>query len=359
MRKVIFFIAFAVFVANANFYENANATNIQNILNTFDIDASYQIDTTFFTQHYERTLGKRWDYFIKSYDRGYEYIPILRQMLSDEGVPQEFLYLAMVESRFSTRAYSRKKAVGIWQIMPSTAKSLNLRIDDFIDERRDPIKSTQAAINYLKQLKNATGKWYLAAMAYNCGIGRLRKAIKEAGSDDINALMDFIPTETQNYIRSILSINVAFNNVDDLKTQDKEHFLNRGSTVTLATVKISAGTDLASISKGAGMKIDDLKSYNRQFKHSFLPPNGDEYDVYLPYEKLLNFRKHFKAQKADLSKFYIVYRVQKGDSLYGISRRYNVSIDTIRNTNNLKKNKIAINQKLMIPLKNQKQFASR
>lgn len=359
LKNVIFFMAFALIgtILRADFYDGTSAENVQSVLDTFDIDTAYQIDTTFFTQHYERTMGDKWDYFIKSYEQGYEYIPILRQMLIDAGVPQEFLYLAMVESRFSTRAYSPKKAVGIWQIMPSTAKGLKLRIDDFIDERRDPIKSTQAAIDYLKQLKNSTGKWYLAAMAYNCGIGRLKKAIKEAGSDDINVLMGYVPKETQDYIRSILSVNVAFSNVNELKVQNKEHFLNRGSTITLASVKIPAGTDLGSISKGAGMKIDDLKSYNRQFKYGFLPPHGNEYDVYLPYDKLLSFKQNFKPKKADLSKFYIVYRVQKGDSLYGISHRYNVSIDTIKNTNNLKKNKIAINQKLIIPLKNQKHLA--
>lgn len=359
LKNVIFFMAFALIgtILRADFYDGTSAENVQSVLDTFDIDTAYQIDTTFFTQHYERTMGDKWDYFIKSYEQGYEYIPILRQMLIDAGVPQEFLYLAMVESRFSTRAYSPKKAVGIWQIMPSTAKGLKLRIDDFIDERRDHIKSTQAAIDYLKQLKNSTGKWYLAAMAYNCGIGRLKKAIKEAGSDDINVLMGYVPKETQDYIRSILSVNVAFSNVNELKVQNKEHFLNRGSTITLASVKIPAGTDLGSISKGAGMKIDDLKSYNRQFKYGFLPPHGNEYDVYLPYDKLLSFKQNFKPKKADLSKFYIVYRVQKGDSLYGISHRYNVSIDTIKNTNNLKKNKIAINQKLIIPLKNQKHLA--
>lgn len=339
---------------NANFYDNATTINTQSILSAFDIDTSYQIDTAFFRQYYEQTLGHNWENVIEIYDNGYDYIPILRQMLIDAEIPQEFLYLAMVESSFSTRAHSKKKAVGIWQIIPKTAKSLNLRIDDFIDERRDPIKSTQAAINYLKQLKNSTGKWYLAAMAYNCGIGRLKKAIKEAGSDDINILMDYIPAETQRYIRSILSINMAFSDIKQLKSQDKEHFLNRGSTVTLAPIKVPAGTDFTSISKGARIDIDELKKYNRHFKYNFLPPSGSEYDVYLPYEKLLSFKQNFKPQKADLSKFYIVYKVQKGDSLYSISKRYSVSIDTIRNTNNIKKSFIAINQKLMIPLKNQK-----
>ena len=360
MKAIIFLLAFLGATLNANFYDNTydNITtlNTQSILLAFDIDTSYQIDTAFFNQYYD-TLGQNWDSVSAIYDNGYDYIPILRQMLNDAEVPQEFLFLAMVESSFSTRAHSHKKAVGIWQIIPSTARSLGLRIDDFIDERKDPIKSTQAAISYLKQLKNQTGKWYLAAMAYNCGIGRLKRAINEAGSDDINVLMDFIPPETRNYIRSILSSSVAFSNINRLKTQDKEHFLNRGSTVTLASIKVPAGTDFISISKGAGLHIDELRKYNQHFKYNFLPPTGSEYDVYLPYEKLLSFKKNFKPKKADLSKFYIVYRVQKGDSLYSISRRYNVSIDTLKNTNNIKKSLISINQKLIIPLYNQKQFA--
>lgn len=361
MKAIISLLAFIGVMLNANFYDNTydnTATiNTQSILVAFDIDSTYQIDGELFSQHYERTLGQNWEDFLNIYDNGYDYIPILRQMLIDAEVPQEFLFLAMIESSFSTRAHSKKKAVGIWQIIPSTAKSLGLRIDDFIDERKDPIKSTQAAISYLKQLKTQTGKWYLAAMAYNCGIGRLKRAIKDAGSDDINALMELIPPETRNYIRSILSISMAFSNVARLKSQDKEHFLNRGSTVTLASIKVPAGTDFISISKGAGLHIDELRKYNHHFKYNFLPPNGSEYDVYLPYEKLLNFKKNFKPKKADLSKFYIVYSVQKGDSLYSISRRYNVSIDSLKSTNNIKKTLLSINQKLIIPLVNQKQFA--
>lgn len=337
---------------NANFYENT--LDIQNVLNTFDIDTNYQVDAALFEQHHEKTMGYDWEHFIDSYEKGYYYIPILKQMLSDADVPQEFLYLAMAESRFSTRAYSSKKAVGIWQIMKPTAKSLGLRIDNFIDERKDPIKSTQAAIKYLKQLKSITGKWYLAAMAYNCGIGRLQRAIKEAGTDDINVLMDdkkgYIPLETINYIRLILSMNLAFSNVDVLKNLDKEYFLNRGSTITLASVKVPAGTDFNSIAAGAGMSVKELRKYNMQFKYNFTPPNGKEYDVYIPYEHLLAFKTKFKPRKANFSKFYIVYKVKRGDNLYTIAKRYNVSVDKIKSTNNIKKTMLSINQKIIIPL---------
>lgn len=350
----LLFLGLLVSGSSANFYENQYSARSQNTLQAFDIDSSFQTDVDLFEIHYQKTKGEKWEHFLESFDKGYTYIPILKQMLSDAGVPKEFLYLAMAESEFSPRAYSPKKASGIWQIMPSTGRQLGLRIDDFIDERRDPIKSTEAAIKYLKFLYNATGKWYLAAMAYNCGIGRLQKAIKEAGSDDIYVLMDekkkYIPSETRNYIRMIISMSVAFNDINALKIEEKEYFLNRGATLTLASIKAPAGTSLESISEGAGMDLKELQQYNRHFKYNFLPPIKGEYDVYLPYDNLLSFKQNFKPKKIDLENYFIVYKVKKGDSLYSISKKYGVSIAMLKSSNNLNRTLLSINQKLIIPL---------
>lgn len=351
------FIAIFVSVSNASFYGNQFSA-VESILNAFDIDTSFQTDTSLFEIHNQTISGERWESFVDSFERGYVYIPILKQMLSDAGVPQEFLYLAMAESEFSPRAYSPKKASGIWQIMPSTGKQLGLRIDDFIDERRDPIKSTAAAIKYLKFLYNATGKWYLAAMAYNCGIGRLQRAIKEAGSSDVWVLMDeqkkYIPSETRNYIRMIISMGVAFSDIGILKNEEKEYFLNRGVTTTLTSIKIQGGVSLHSIAQGAGISLNELKQYNRQFKYDFLPFDNAEFDVYLPYEYLLSFKQNFDPKKIDSAKYFITYKVAKGDSLYSISRKYGVSIKSIKVANNLKKTLLSINQKLIIPLTDSK-----
>lgn len=353
LSKVLFASLLASNV-NANFYENQYGLKNKNILQAFDIPSSFQADIDLFEMHYEETKGKKWAHFLESFDKGYNYIPILKQMLSDAGVPQEFLYLAMAESEFSPRAYSPKKASGIWQIMPQTGRQLGLRIDEFIDERRDPIKSTQAAIKYLKFLHNMTGKWYLAAMAYNCGIGRLQKAIKDAGSDNISVLMDskkkYIPAETRNYIRMIISMNAAFNDINALKIEEKEYFLNRGITTSLASVKVPAGTSLESISKGAGINIRELQKYNRQFKYNFLPPIKGEYDVYLPYDYLLTFKQNFVPKKIDLDNYFVIYKVKKGDSLYSISKKYGLSVNIIKSANNLNKTRILINQNLVIPL---------
>lgn len=353
IRFFIFFLVLSCYM-KAYFYDNQYINKVRDTLEAFDIDVSFQSDMNLMQIHYEQTTGDKWEQFIDSFERGYEYIPILKRMLVENDVPQEFLYLAMAESEFSTRAYSPKKASGIWQIMPSTARSLGLKIDDFIDERQDPIKSTRAAISYLKFLKEKTGKWYLAAMAYNCGIGRLQKAIKEASSDDISVLLDndkkYLPAETRSYIRMILSMNVAFNDVWELKSKEKEYFLNRGVASSLASVKVSAGTSMNSIAKGAGISVDELKQYNRQFKYNFLPPKKGEYDVYMPYDNLLTFRQNFKPQKINLDNFIVTYIVSKGDSLYSIARKYNTTVASIKDMNNLKKNLISIKQKLLIPI---------
>ncbi len=295
----------------------------------------------------------RWKYLTKQYENGYEFIPTLRKMLADADVPQEFLFLAMAESEFKSQALSSKKAAGIWQLMPTTAKELGLIIDDYIDERQDPIKSTQAAIKYLRYLYKATGKWYLAAMAYNCGLGRLNKAINEAHSDNIEILLDeeeqYLPLETRNYLRKIMSMSLAFSNAHELKQANKEYMLNRGAGDSLAIVNVKSGNSLANIAKGANMSLNSLKNYNRHFKYDFIPLGQKEYQVYIPYEKLSYFKQNFK-DSIDIKSYFIVYRVKKGDSLIHISKKYNVSVNQIKKANSLKTNRLSINQKLMLPI---------
>lgn len=297
---------------------------------------------------------RKWQYLSRKFDNGYEFIPILRKMLFDAEIPQEFLFLAMAESEFDARALSVKKAAGIWQFMPPTARELGLVINDYIDERADPIKSTAAAIKYLQYLYKSTGKWYLAAMAYNCGLGRLNRAIKDAGSDDIAVLLDeeaqYLPLETREYVRKIISMSLAFSNAHELKQMDKEYMLNRGAADSIVVVSVKAGNSLKNIAKGANMSVDSLKNYNRHFKYDFVPLGSSEYQVYLPYEKLSYFKQHFK-NVVEITSFYAPYIVQKGDTLSSIARKNNTTIDKLKSLNKLKSSKLSINQKLLVPLK--------
>ena len=294
----------------------------------------------------------KWKYLTKQFDNGYEFIPILRKMLFDANIPQEFLFLAMAESEFKVQALSSKKAAGIWQLMPATAKELGLVIDDYLDERQDPIKSTQAAIKYLQYLYNATGKWYLAAMAYNCGLGRLNRAIQESGSDSIEILLDeekqYLPLETRNYLRKIMSMSLAFSNAYELKQANKEYMLNRGAGDSLVTVYVKAGNSLANIAKGANMSLESLRGYNRHFKYDFIPLGKKEYEVYIPYDKLSYFRQNFTDSISH--SYFIIYRVKKGDTLSSIARKHNIKVAQIKEINALKSNLLSINQRLTLPV---------
>lgn len=332
-------------------YANISANNFTSL----DISPEYiryikrSNSTTY--QNIERSF----DYFTRKYDAGYEFIPTLRSLIIEANVPQEFLFLAMVESEFSLRAYSNKRAVGLWQIMPVTARELGLKINRYIDERRDPIKSTKAAIKYLRYLYKETGKWYLAAIAYNCGLGRLNRAIAEAGSSELEVLVDpdikYLPKETRHYIAKIVSMSIVFNGVDKLdrlEEANRAYLLNRSAMQDIMPVSIKAGTPLKVVAKGAGIPLATLRHFNRQFRYSFTPPGRGEYTVYLPYKQLSYFKQNYQEIKG--SHIFIVHRIKKGETLSSIAKKYNVSIRGIKSINNLKSSRLSIKQRLIIPV---------
>jgi len=153
------------------------------ILQSFDIDPEFVNDTQYIKiKNFIQTSLK--DKFLTRLDNGSLVIPILKQEIKKSGIPESFLYLAMAESSFILRAYSHKRASGLWQFMPYTGRRYGLDINLYLDERRDIIKSTQAAIEYLQKLHTYFGKWYLAILSYNCGEGRVAEAIIRSCVDE-------------------------------------------------------------------------------------------------------------------------------------------------------------------------------
>ncbi len=355
MAKIRFLSLFfaTILPVFADFNRLGHDRHNEGILNSFGVSGTFlaRLQQKNFTN--PNRLHTKWDFFLEQFDNGYEFIPVLRSIMVEAGIPQEFLFLAMAESGFSVRAYSAKKAAGIWQIMPKTAKSLGLVINDYIDERRDPIKSTQAAARYLRYLYKNTGEWYLAAMAYNCGIGRLKQAIQKAGSSDIEVLLDennkYLPKETREYIRMILEMSLAFNNYEKLQNSDKKYLLNRGASDSIVGVKIGSGTMLEYIAEQLDISLVELKKYNRQFRYDFLPPGRRDYTVYIPYEKLSAFRQTYRPDE-NPNRMFVVHRIKKGDTLTRIAKKYKVSVQEIKIANQMDKVALRINQKLIIPL---------
>ncbi|WP_240332112.1 lytic transglycosylase domain-containing protein [Sulfurospirillum tamanense] len=335
----------------AYFVTENNYTQQQRVLKSLDIDTSFLNDPILLSMRDDLDLY-RTRHFLNILERGYQFVPIVRQMIADAGIPDAFLYLAMTESNFSARAYSSARAVGLWQFMPYTGRKFGLVIDEYVDERRDPIKSTEAAIKFLQYLHDDFGKWYLAAMAYNCGEGRVRRAIIEAGTDELSVLLDpnkkYVPRETRNYIRKILTMAHLSGSADFIIGHDGDYLMNQGSSSTFAPIIVPGGTTLSDIAKSTGLPVKIVKEYNIHLNYFFTPPNVKEYVVYIPYDKKSLFTQNFKP--SDGSEAFYVHVVKKGDSLYEIGRRYGISYKVVKDFNNLSSNTLRINQKLIVPV---------
>ena len=346
---LLLLIPFTLF-ANLNYAFNHNKE--VKILNSFDIEASFLFDKTLNDMRTKNSQIYRSKHFFRAMDDAYIYIPEVKKILSQYNIPAEFLYLAMAESNFSNRAYSKKRAAGLWQFMPRTAKGFGLKIDEYVDERRDPVKSTKAAAKYLSHLHKRFGKWYLAAIAYNCGGGRLSKAIRKAKSDDLRVLLNtkrkFLPRESRLYIRKILALALIGNDDKFLLESEYAHLLNRANAYSMATVKLPSGESLKRVSKTVGLPLKTLKKLNRHLKYDFVPPYKKDYEVYIPYVKLNDFKQ--KYARDSVKNIYKIHIVSNGDNLSYIGKKYGVPYKVIMDFNGLKHTSLKLRQKLIIPI---------
>jgi membrane-bound lytic murein transglycosylase D len=335
-----------------NFYSQKDLETIKQ----FDIEETFVKDSVFHKMiaNIENNMKNK---FIQRLDKAYLFIPTMKRLLKEAGIPKSFLYLAMAESNFSIRAYSRKKAVGLWQFMPATAKKFGLKIDSYVDERRDVIKSTEVAIKYLKYLHKRFGKWYLAALAYNCGEGRLRKAIRMAKSDNLTDLLktyrykkrQYLPRETRFYIRKILSLAIMAERPDFLINDNSGHLLNRGMTSSISQVKVKGGVHLKDIAKNMNIPLEELVDLNRHLSHQLTPAYLEEANIYIPYTRLAYFLGN--QDKLNLTKTrLLIYKVRNGDSLYKVGKKFNIPYKMIKDFNKLSSNILRQNQRLIIPI---------
>ncbi|MCD6191299.1 MAG: transglycosylase SLT domain-containing protein [Sulfurimonas sp.] len=347
----------------------ANLTYVSNynkelaLLGSFDIEPSFMYDPVMNNMRLKNNTTIKNRLFFKAMKDAYLFIPAIKNILTKYEIPQEFLYLAMAESNFSTRAYSKKRASGLWQFMPRTGKHYKLQIDEYVDERRDLIKSTEAAAKYLSALHKRFGKWYLAAIAYNCGGGKLNSAIKKAGTDDLKVLLNakkkYIPRESRFYIRKIVALALIGTDEQFLLSSEYGYLLNRANAYPIATVKLSGGESLKRVASLIDIPLKDLQKLNRHLKYDFVPPYSKGYDIYIPYIKLSEFKQKYYSEP--IKNIYRVHVVTSGDNLSYIGKKYGVSYKVIKDFNKLKSNRLKLKQKLIIPIigKNTKKINSR
>lgn len=356
MKKIYAVLMMSFSLTFAQIYTLEHYEKQLNVLRNLDIQPHFISDLAFIEMKKE-LKAKHSQVLLNSVQNFLKLTPMIRKILAKEAVPDEILYLAMVESGLKTHSVSNAKAVGVWQFMKPTGKNLGLRIDAYVDERLDPVKSTYAAANYLKELKNEFGKWYLAILAYNCGSGKLRQAIKQAQTDDLKVLLDsekkYLPLETRIFIHKILTLAFLANDKDFL-LEKSASLMNYALNNDFVKVDVPSSVALKDLAKSLHMDLATFKKYNPQFRYSFTPP-GKGYYMYIPLEKVAFFDATFKPQALSKVNTMIpmtkIHTVKAGDSLYKIAKIYNSSIEQIRELNKIKKNHISINQKLIIPLK--------
>jgi membrane-bound lytic murein transglycosylase D len=390
-------------VANASLVSTPFVNKDIQILEEFDIKSSFLTDYELQKEFQKRLLISKKRYTEKL-NNAQLFVPQIKKILRENNMPSAFLYLVMAESNFILNAHSSKSAKGLWQFMEGTANRYGLETDSYIDERMDILKSTHAAVKYLKKLHSMFGKWYLAAVAYNCGEGRVIEGLTRASLDmycedvgykqcrqeeriqryryiikmyqakkvkfreinkiyktvkkwkyrpDIDKLLvvqrdisrQYLPNESRNYIRKIISL-ALMNNSDFLLKDEHSHLLNRGITDPIAAIEVPRGILLRSVAKTVGISQQQLKELNQHIKKNVIPFEKEKYTLYVPYSKL----SRYKANKGNLqTTVFQPYTVKSGDSLFSLARRFNTSYKFIKKHNKLKSNIIKINQELYLP----------
>ena len=290
------------------------------------------------------------------------YMPIFEEILNRYDMPEELKAMAVIESALNPTAVSRAGAKGMWQFMYATAKMYGLHIDSFVDERLDPVKSAEAAAQYLQDSYEIFGDWNLAIASYNCGAGNVNKAIRRSGGK--RAFWDiypYLPRETRGYVPAFVGALYAM-------TYYKEHGIKPEAVEMPAhvdTFKINKMLHLKQVSDLTGAPLDELKNLNPQYSHNIIPGNSKEYILRLPYNytnAFIDNEDSLYRHKADeyfnpvtLKKIQdgadgerIVYRVKSGDYLGRIASRHRCTVAQIKRWNNLSSNNIRVGQRLVI-----------
>jgi len=280
-------------------------------------------------------------------DRSAEMIPIILPILREEGMPDDLVYLAMIESGFNPRAYSWAHASGPWQFIAPTGRRYGLDIDWWYDERRNPELSTRAAAGYLRDLYAEFGDWFLALAAYNCGEGKVRRHVRQYGRDFWS--MQRLPRQTRNYIPTYLgALTIA---------RDPESYgFSKKAPVQppeIETVYIKECVDLSALAQVAMTDVITLRKLNPAIVRWCTPPNRDSIAVFFPVGSL---NEGFWDRYADIPRekkvSYVRHKVRRGQTLSTIARRYGVPMSLIiRHPSNHIRNRhrIRAGQVLIIP----------
>ncbi len=291
---------------------------------------------------------RRHDWFQEALDRSGYYRSMIEEIFAEEDMPQDLLYLAMVESAFKSRAMSRAGARGIWQFIRGTGQRYDLRQDFWVDDRFNPEKATRAAARHLKDLYEQFGDWYLVMAAYNSGSRRVERAIRRTGSRDfwVHAKRRVLPRETRSYVPLILAAIVVAKNPE-------EYGFEPPTTAPLEydVVRVEYPVDLATAAKSAGVSVDDMKFLNPELRRWVTPLDSENYALRVPKGTTEVFRAALaEIPEAERVRFG-THVVRRGDTLSQIASRYGTTVNALTAANDIsRRSLIHPGQVLTVPV---------
>lgn len=284
----MFFIMVAAKMPSAYLSHSENTADSENVnisestffgaleANSFSMEATFNKDVKKYVKKYvgkdrvgtELLLGRQTIYF-----------PIINQYIEELNLPKELKNVPIIESSLIPTAQSKVGARGLWQFMPATARMYGLEINDYVDERCDPVKSTIAGLSYLKDLHKRYGDWKMALASYNCGPGRVNKAMRKSGKSHFEGIKKFLPKETQEYVskfmaRAYVTENYFFHDLRPIYPNYTLQFCK--------IVKIHQRTSLQKIADQTGMKLKTIQKLNPSYRKGIIPPSADGNFIIIP-----------------------------------------------------------------------------
>lgn len=312
-------------------------------------------------QHVNRHLMyytlRRPDVMERWLERSEYYFPMMREIFKEEGVPQELIHLSMIESGLVPTARSWASAVGLWQFIRATGAVYGLEVNWWVDERRDPVKSTRAAAQHLRDLHDIWGDWYLSLANYNLSPRGLRRAIRAAGGvEDYWAAYSYLPRETRGYVPGYIAATMIAMNPD-------EFGFDTDSDVTpynFDTVEVDGLMPLEELAKAAGVTLQEIKDYNPELLRWATPPGG-KYPLKIPSGIKEQFLLAYQEIPQDTRASEVaMHTVSSGETLGYIARRYGTSVRSLFETNEGLSSTIHPGQRIVVPVApgSQEQIAS-
>jgi len=269
--------------------------------------------------YYFQTGGR--SFFSRWLSRSSRYIPMMKEILKREGMPEDLVYVAMIESGFQVHAQSWANAVGPWQFISETGRRYSLRIDQWVDERKDPVKATTAAALYLKELYGIfNGDWYLAAAGYNAGENKILRAISMYNTSDFWEISrgSYLKRETKEYVPKLLAAAIIAKDPARYGFSDIAYL----PAIEFETVKIPSRTDLELVAKLAGTTYETIRDLNPDLRHWCTPPNYPDYELKLPrgtkQQFELDYAKVPEEKRFTEKVLYTKYQARKKDSLKSV-----------------------------------------